>query len=114
MSGKPRQPAGARAPRGGATSGTGDPGLIAYYERIADASHSMLEAAYAGDWVRFEQIADQCQGLIAALRDASANAALGEQDRQRRLVLLREILRDDARIRAHAEPWLRDLDEFLA
>ncbi len=98
----------------GVISEAQDRGLIGHYEKIAHASHSMLEAAYAGDWCQFESILAQCQGLIATLREASANAVLSDAEQERRLALLRGILKDDARIRAHAEPWMRDLDEFLA
>lgn len=91
-----------------------DGSLLEYYENIARASHCLLEAAYQGDWSRFEDIADQCRELIAALKDASTDAELTRDEQERRISILRGILRDDACIRARTEPWLRDLDEFLA
>jgi len=87
--------------------------LIDYYEEIAFASHRMLEAAYQGNWTAFELIGGQCQELIAGLQQASVRAVLTDADRERRMVLMREILADDARIRAHAEPRMRGLDRFL-
>ena len=35
-------------------------------------------------------------------------------DHYERIALLRDILRDDAHIRARAEPWLRNLEQFLS
>jgi flagellar protein FliT len=98
---------------GGSRIASGRP-LIDYYERIAEASHRMQAAADAGDWPQVEQIGAQCEGLIGALRQAAKVDALNGAERDRRLQLLRDILRDDARIRACAEPWLRNLEQFLS
>jgi flagellar protein FliT len=98
----------------GVPSDQPDGSLIEYYQSIARASHGLLEAAYQGDWTRFEAIAHQCRELIAALKDASVELPLNGDEQQRRIEILRGILRDDACIRARTEPWLRDLDEFLA
>jgi len=88
--------------------------LIEHYERIAEASHRMVAAADAGDWTLVEDIGLQCVGLVATLKEAARAEALGAAERERRLQLLRGILRDDARIRACAEPWLRNLEQFLS
>lgn len=88
-------------------------GLIQQYEEIANASRSMLEAAHMGNWERVEEIEARCREMIATLKLASAKDALGATEQRRRIALLRSILEDDAQIRARAEPWLRDLEEFL-
>jgi len=89
-------------------------GLIRHYEEIALASRSMLDAAHQGDWSAVERIEAQCLELIAALKEAARTGSLSETERARRITLLRAILRDDAQIRVRAEPWLRELEEFLA
>jgi len=89
-------------------------GLINHYEDIASASRSMLAAAHRGDWAEVEQIEGRCRELISALKIAAATDTLSEGEKLRRMILLRTILKDDAQIRLRAEPWLRDLESFLA
>jgi flagellar protein FliT len=89
-------------------------GLINRYEDIARASRSMLDAAHLGDWAAVERIEGQCRDLISALKVAAASDTLSEAEKSRRMILLRTILKDDAQIRLRAEPWLRDLENFLA
>lgn len=89
-------------------------GLINRYEDIASASRGMLEAARRGDWAEVEQIEGRCRELIEALKVAAVTDTLSENEKARRMVLLRTILKDDAQIRLRAEPWLRDLESFLA
>jgi len=89
-------------------------GLINRYEDIATASRSMLEAAHRGDWAAVEQIECRCRDMIAALKIAASTDTLSDIEKSRRMALLRAILKDDAQIRLRAEPWLRDLENFLA
>jgi flagellar protein FliT len=89
-------------------------GLIRQYEEIADASRAMLDAARAGDWEGVGRIEERCRQLIVALKQASSRGKLSAPENRRRLVILRSILDDDAQIRIRSEPWLRDLEDFLA
>ncbi len=89
-------------------------GLIFHYEEIASASRSMLEAAQQGDWVQVEQIELRCREMIAALKQAARTEPLSAAEKARRMALLRAILNDDAQIRLRAEPWLRELENYLA
>ena len=89
-------------------------GLIHHYEDIASASRRMLDAAQRGDWSEVEQIEILCWEMIAELKQAARKHALSDPEKQRRMALLRAILSDDAQIRLRAEPWLRDLESFLA
>jgi len=103
----------------GAGNGTGagiaPGGLMQHYEDIAAASRCMLEASRVGDWDQVEQIAARCHGMIAALKRAAAgDDKLGAEELARRMDLLRRILQDDAQIRVHSEPWLLELETFMA
>lgn len=94
------------------TAGSGS--LIHHYEEIAGASRRMLEAAHRGDWAAVEAIEQRCRDMIADLKQAARTAGLSAAEKRRRLSLLRAILADDAQVRLRAEPWLRDLEDFLA
>jgi flagellar protein FliT len=89
-------------------------GLLHLYESIARLSHDMVAASSANDWLRVDQLEQQCGSLIATLRAASAVRPLGRAEQRRRVELLRAILADDAQIRARSEPWLRQLDRLYA
>jgi len=90
-------------------------GLIQNYEEIATASRDMLEASRVGDWDRVEQIAVRCNAMIEALKKAAGVAdRLSAAELARRMDLLRGILQDDAQIRVRAEPWLLELETFMA
>jgi flagellar protein FliT len=88
--------------------------LIGHYEAIAQASHAMLAAARTDDWERVSALESDCRALIARLQADAAHTRLGADEQHRRVQLLREILADDAEIRARSEPWLRELEALFA
>jgi flagellar protein FliT len=90
------------------------PRLIRRYEDIAGASRRMLDAALVGDWEQVARLESQCQNMIIGLKQSLQADALSKAEDQRRIELLRGILRDDAQMRAQAEPWLRNLENFLS
>ena len=93
--------------------GDASPELIQYYEAIARASQSMLEAAYLGDWDQVDVLEMRCFALIEALKSASRVAGLTDDQQDRRIQLLKDILENDARIRSYAEPWLDGIKRYL-
>lgn len=66
------------------------------------------------DWEGVKEIESQCREMIVRIKQLSEQQGLGEGEERRRVELLREILRDDARMRLQAEPWLRDLEDYLS
>jgi flagellar protein FliT len=95
-------------------SGAGSQSLIERYQDIARLSRAMLAAAHRGDWDEVARLEASCRGLIEHLRRAAMTGALNGVEQQRRIELLREILRDDAQIRMRAEPWLTELEQLVA
>ena len=87
--------------------------LIEYYEEIARASRTMLDAAKEDDWERVARIEAQCRDLIDRIRTAAKGETLGVAEARRRMEILRVVLQDDAQIRARYEPWLQDLNRIL-
>lgn len=89
--------------------------LLQHYEAIAQASCAMLAAACAGDWIEVTHQEERCGALIAILKAADEPpASLSATDHERRMVLLRQILSDDALIRGHAEPWLESIVPLIS
>jgi flagellar protein FliT len=88
--------------------------LLDCYERIASATHDMLEAARAADWPALDRSEHTCRTWIAYVeRMGDPHAVLDAQGRHRRMEILRGVLRDDAEIRNLLEPCLGRVDRWL-
>jgi flagellar protein FliT len=87
--------------------------LIARYQEVAQLSREMLAAARREDWNEVARLETSCQSRIEQLKRAAMIEPLNAIEQQRRIELLREILQDDAQIRARAEPWLLELERLL-
>ncbi|HKO68105.1 MAG TPA: flagellar protein FliT [Burkholderiaceae bacterium] len=89
--------------------------LLQHYEAIAQSSCAMLAAARAGDWIEVERQEERCGALIAILKASDEPcSSLNAADDQRRMLLLRQILADDAGVRAQAEPWLEPIVPLIS
>jgi flagellar protein FliT len=91
----------------------GPPALIERYQHIAQLSRQMLAAARRDDWDEVARLEASCQRLIEQLKRAAMIEPLNAVEQRRRIVLLREILQDDAQIRVRAEPWLLELERLI-
>jgi flagellar protein FliT len=87
--------------------------LIERYQDVARLSHDMLAAAQREDWAEVARLEEKCRTLIEPLKRAAMIEPLNPVEQQRRIELLREILRADAQIRMRAEPWLQELERVI-
>jgi flagellar protein FliT len=96
-------------------AGAGDASrsLIERYQEVAQLSREMLAAAHREDWDEFARLERRCWSLIERLKRAAMIEPLNPIEQERRFELLRDILRDDAQIRLHAEPWLLELERLI-
>ena len=89
------------------------PAQLEIYEQMCALSARMVEAARAGDWERLIAL----ERAVAELRDTligEGDSGAGTPDEaERRRVLIRRILRDDAEVRRHTEPWMEQVRRFL-
>lgn len=86
---------------------------IALYEEIRALSQRMVGAAQANDWATLVEL----EQLVATLRDELADSgekfSLSTPELLRKHGLIQQILRDDAEIRRHTEPWMERLRHLL-
>jgi len=87
--------------------------LVYLYEDIAAQSRTMRHSALAGDWDDVAALRRDCIRLMTRIRELAPRCRLDAQQARRRLEMLREILADDAEIRALHEPRLRWVDQLL-
>ncbi|MEW6164228.1 MAG: flagellar protein FliT [Pseudomonadota bacterium] len=90
------------------------PAQIEIYEQMCALSTRMVEAARANDWERLIDLERAVSGLRDTLMsepDGSSASAPRETARKRELI--QRILRDDAEVRRHTEPWMEQVRRFL-
>jgi len=81
--------------------------LLACYEGVADATRGMLDAARAYDWTSLHDCGRDCEAWMQRIEAMPApETVLDAKGRQRRLELLTQVLRDDARLRDLLDPAL--------
>lgn len=87
--------------------------LIDYYKAIEDSSSKMLEAAQAKDWDGVVRYEGTCAVLIEELRFKSQEHDLLPEHRKEKTVIMQRILRNDAKIRCLAEPWMAQFEHMF-
>ncbi|MBK7718838.1 MAG: flagellar protein FliT [Simplicispira sp.] len=87
--------------------------LIDYYKAIEDSSSKMLEAAQAKDWDGVVRYEGTCAVLIEELRFKAQEHDLLPEHRKEKTVIMQRILRNDAKIRCLAEPWMAQFEHMF-
>lgn len=85
---------------------------IELYEEMSALSSRMAEAARAGDWDNLIEL----ERRVATLRDTlmgTPDDPGAARDADRKRLLIRGILEDDAEIRRHTEPWMEHVRRYL-
>ncbi len=90
-----------------------DDSLLSFYEAIETASHNMLDAARSGDWDTVVKLEGACAVLIARLKHAAQDRALGADELALKSRIMHRILANDAEVRNLAEPWIQDLSRMV-
>ena len=83
-------------------------------ERMSELSAHMVSAARDNDWDRLVELEQD----VSSLRDRMAAndrqaVALTAAQRARKVMLIQQILADDAEVRRHVEPWMEHVRVFL-
>lgn len=89
------------------------PTPINLYEQICTLSQHMVTAARANDWPGLVEL----ERRVATLRDEliSNGAAFSPSTPEllHKHGLIQQILKDDAEIRRHTEPWMERISQYL-
>jgi flagellar protein FliT len=83
------------------------------YEQMCALSTRMVDAARANDWERLIDLERSVAGLRETLLKDSSNDRRNRQEMERKRELIQRILRDDAEVRRHTEPWMEQVRRFL-
>ncbi|MDP1652712.1 MAG: flagellar protein FliT [Rhodocyclaceae bacterium] len=93
------------------------PAQIEIYEQMCALSTRMVEAARANDWERLidleHAVADLRETLLKEADKEDDNSSIRPREAERKHELIQRILRDDAEVRLHTEPWMEQVRRFL-
>lgn len=93
---------------------------LALLQQMSAYSTEMVDAARANDWDRLSSLERQ----VASLRDRlgvedamgfpGRSRQMSEEERGKKIALIRRILDDDKEVRVHTEPWLDNVRQLLS
>jgi flagellar protein FliT len=90
------------------------PAQIEIYEQMCALSNRMVEAARANDW---ESLID-LERAVASLRETLTKDVVSAESDPREVeikrAMIQRILKDDAEVRRHTEPWMEQVRRFLS
>lgn len=89
------------------------PAQIEIYEQMCALSTRMVEAARASDWEQLIDLERSVAGLRETLVHESEGGTIDAFEAEKKRALIQQILRDDAEVRRHTEPWMEQVRRFL-
>jgi flagellar protein FliT len=90
------------------------PAQIEIYEQMCALSTRMVEAARANDWQRLIDLEHAVAGLRDTLMQEADSGSADPREADRKRELIQRILKDDAEVRRHTEPWMEQVRRFLS
>jgi flagellar protein FliT len=89
------------------------PAQIEIYEQMCALSTRMVEAARANDWEQLIDLERSVAALRASLMKEPEGGTIDAFESEKKSALIQKILKDDAEIRSHTEPWMEQVRRFL-
>jgi flagellar protein FliT len=86
--------------------------VIEKYESLAEITEKMREAATQNEWDLLSELEEQSSARVAELKSLDLTP-IDEATRLRKVVLIKQILADDAAIRSKMEPWMAQLQRIM-
>ena len=87
--------------------------MITTYESLSELTGTMLNAASQGEWDDLAALEQRCKAYVGSLMQATP-VPLNENEQRTKIVIIRTILQNDAKIRALTEPHLHELQQRLS
>jgi flagellar protein FliT len=87
--------------------------IIELYQGVARLMKDMVSAAQAHDWDRLRDLENQCRPLTHILMAGESETELSDQHKRAKFLLLKQILEDDAAIRAVTQSWMSELQVLM-
>lgn len=89
------------------------PAQIEIYQQMCALSTRMVEAARAHDWERLIDLERAVANLRETLVGEPEGGTIDAFEAEKKRALIQQILKDDAEVRRHTEPWMEQVRRFL-
>ncbi len=86
--------------------------VIDKYESLAEITAKMRQAALQNEWDLLVELEELSSAQVAELKILDLTP-IDETTRLRKVVLIKQILSDDAAIRSKMEPWMDQLQRIM-
>ena len=90
------------------------PAQIEIYEQMCELSTRMVEAARANDWEQLVDLERTVANLRKTLMNEPEGGTIDAFEAEKKRALIQQILKDDAEVRRHTEPWMEQVRHFLS
>jgi flagellar protein FliT len=90
------------------------PAQIEIYEQMSELSTRMVEAARANNWEHLVDLEHTVSSLRETLMNEVDISCTEPQEVEKKRQLIQCILRNDAEVRRHTEPWMEHVRRFLS
>jgi len=87
--------------------------VITNYESLSSITGQMREASAHGEWDQLIELEQKCSRHVARMQPEDMASMLDEPTRQRKILLIKKILADDAEIRNRTELWMGQLKNIM-
>jgi len=87
--------------------------VVTTYETMVGITERMLDAASANEWDRLAELEQECARHANRLKANEGGAALGGQERLRKVNAIRRMLDADRQIRDLTTPWMAHLSSLM-
>lgn len=87
--------------------------IVTSYESLSAITGQMRDAAIHEEWDQLIGLEQQCSRYVAAMKPLDEVTTLDEPARQRKIQLIKKILRDDAEIRNRTQAWMGQLQRIM-
>lgn len=87
--------------------------IVTHYESLSAITGQMRDAAIHEEWDQLIGLEQQCSRHVTAMKPLDEATTLDEPARQRKIQLIKKILRDDAEIRNRTQSWMGQLQRIM-
>ena len=87
--------------------------VVTSYESLSALTGLMRDAAIHEEWDHLIGLEQQCSKQVAEMKPLDEASTLDEQERLRKIQLIKKILQDDSEIRSRTQAWMGQLHRIM-
>lgn len=87
--------------------------VLSVYAAMAELTEQMVQAATRSDWDALVLLEQRCAAQVQLLREQEPQQPMAGADRERKIELIRQMLKADRQIRDLTMPWMAQLSKLI-